>query len=297
MGNEFAGMALRIPASIGWRCGSMFLCFAVLLPSCSSSSRHSSPQTTVTILCASSALPAFKKVAESYESAPSGAKTGIEISIVSGPSNILAQQILAGASADIFLSANTEWACKLEQSDCVSGRVTLLSNRLVLVVPRGNPRGVNTLADLGLQEGLAVAIGGKHVPLGIYTDQSLWRLNLLKAISEESDVIRTANARATLALVERGEVDAAIVYESDAQSSKLVDIVEQIPAELHEEIVYPLLLLNYLDPDGSGDAAAREFFDYLATTKVKALFEEFGFVNRLTARSPPAPTPPDKSGN
>ena len=263
----------------------MFLCltFVLFFAGCGRSSHHAPQRTTVTILCASSALPAISKVAESYESSipAADAAAAPRIIVASGPSNMLAQQILAGAPADLFLCANREWACRIEQEDRVAERVDLLFNRLVLVVPNGHDAGIQTLADLATArdefERISIAVCGQYVPLGIYSEQCLKQLNLLEAVHEKNNVVRTGNARATLALVERGEVDAAIVYLSDAQASDAIEIREEISPAMHEEIVYPLLLLGSRESGTADGKAARAFFQYLSSPAALGTLADFGF--------------------
>jgi molybdate transport system substrate-binding protein len=132
-----------------------------------------------------------------------------------GGSNMLAAQIEQGLPADVFASADTELPWKLHRKGIVTRPVVFTSNRLVIVVGRGNPlhlRGVRALE----QPGLRVVMASAGVPVGDYTRKVLKRLGLTdlvdKAVSQETDV------REVLSKVVLGEADAGFVYATDAKT-------------------------------------------------------------------------------
>jgi molybdate transport system substrate-binding protein len=116
-----------------------------------------------------------------------------------------------------------------------------------------------------------LALAGPTVPAGIYARQALQKLNLLESLVADKKIIAGDNVRVTLTYVERGEVDAGIVYATDAKISDKVDLVYTFPAETHDPIRYPLVLLK------AGDASARSFYDYLQSQKAKDIFAKHGF--------------------
>ena len=94
-----------------------------------------------------------------------------KVKINPGPSNGLATQILAGAPADLFLSASPQWADEIVKANQAAESVRLLTNRLVLVVPKGNPGQVHEPKDLLSPSVTKIASAGEEVPAGKYADQ------------------------------------------------------------------------------------------------------------------------------
>jgi molybdate transport system substrate-binding protein len=132
-----------------------------------------------------------------------------------GGSNMLAAQIQQGLPADVFASANTKLPAQLHQLGLVTEPLVFTSNRLVIVVAHGNPRGVRGVRDLE-RSGLRIVMAAAGVPVGDYTRTVLARLGLSdlvgKAVSQETDV------REVLAKVTLGEADAGFVYATDAKT-------------------------------------------------------------------------------
>ena len=132
-----------------------------------------------------------------------------------GGSNMLAAQIQQGLPADVFASANTKLPYQLYRQGLVTQPFVFTSNRLVIVVAHGNPRGLRGVRDLE-QQGLRIVMAAAGVPVGDYTRTVLARLGFSdlvgKAVSQETDV------REVLAKVTLGEADAGFVYATDAKS-------------------------------------------------------------------------------
>jgi molybdate transport system substrate-binding protein len=191
-------------------------------------------------------------------------------------SSDLAKQIENGAPAAVFISADTKWADYLAERNLVAadGRVDLLGNSIVLVVPKGGSLSV----DLSQPDSLSTALGdGKlamgdpeHVPAGRYGKAALESLGSWGSV--EDKVARAKDVRAALALVERGEAAAGIVYATDAAVSDKVDVVATFPASSHPEIVYPVLVVA--DRDGE---SARAFYRFLAGPAAREVFTRYGF--------------------
>ncbi|GAB5375011.1 MAG: molybdate ABC transporter substrate-binding protein [Acuticoccus sp.] len=186
-------------------------------------------------------------------------------------SSSLARQILAGAPADLFISANTQWMDAVEEAGLVvpQSRRDLLGNRLVLVAP-GEAAPVTLdaafVARLGADR-LAMAFVDA-VPAGIYGKAALTALGLWPQVAAR--VAEADNVRAALALVARGEAPFGIVYATDAAAEPRVSIAASFPEESHPSIVYPAALLG----DG---AVAAEFLAFLESDTARALFERQGF--------------------
>jgi molybdate transport system substrate-binding protein len=196
-----------------------------------------------------------------------------EIQINPGSSNSLATQILAGAPADLFLSASQQWADEVKKGGQADAMARLLTNKLVLIVPKGNPAQVHEPKDLLRGKVQKIALAGEKVPAGMYADQALTKLEILKQLEEGGKVARAEDVRGALTFVERGEAEAGIVYSTDVRNAPNVEQVYQFDPALHHEIVYVLVLLKH----GSTNPAARELYEFLQSTKVDKIYTDFGF--------------------
>ncbi|MGI8981322.1 MAG: molybdate ABC transporter substrate-binding protein [Pirellulaceae bacterium] len=195
------------------------------------------------------------------------------IKINPGSSNSLAGQIVAGAPADLFLSANEEWAEKVKEAKISSEQVKLLTNKLVLIVPKGNPAGLKVPKDLNKAAVKRIALAGEKVPAGKYADQALTKLGLLDGLTKAKKIAHGQDVRTALAYVERGEAEAGIVYSTDFLAAKNVEMVHEFDPALHDEIVYILVLLKH----GKDNSAAKGFFEFLKSDEANETYKKFGF--------------------
>jgi molybdate transport system substrate-binding protein len=227
---------------------------------------------TVTVFAAASLQTALDRVAGAFT-----AETGHQVVVSYAGSNVLAQQIIAGAPADIFLSASEPWMDEVAAAGLVlpGFRQDLLGNRLVLVAHSPDAPALDLAANPDLGGALA---GGKlampfvdAVPAGQYGKEALENLGLWAAV--EPHVVQTENVRAALALVARGEAPYGIVYATDAAAEPGVTVVGTFPADSHAPILYPVSLLTT-----AADAADRAFFDALSAPPAAAIFAEEGFL-------------------
>lgn len=230
-----------------------------------------SPPTTtarpVVVLASASAADAVEAIAKEFSQTE-----GVPVRVSAGASNALARQVEAGIRADVFVSASEEWGAYLESKHRVRRRVDLLSNRLVLIVPSGNPASVHAPQDLLDGSVGFVALAGEGVPAGVYAEQALRAERLLDRLESSKRLVRGQDVRAALAYVERGEAQAGIVYATDAASTPRVEVVWSFPAADHDPIVYPAMLL-----EGASGAGER-FFEALRGTGARREFERRGFV-------------------
>jgi molybdate transport system substrate-binding protein len=217
---------------------------------------------------AASAKEVMETLAEEFQS-----QTKVEVKVNLGPSSGLASQILAGAPADLFLSASREWAAEVERAGHAAATVGLLTNRLVLVTPAHNRVGVKGPDDLLASSVQQVALAGENVPAGVYATQALSKLGLFERLVQVKKIVRAQDVRGALHFVERGEVEAGIVYATDAAAAPGVTVVYEFPPDLHEEIVYALVLLKH----GSENTAARRFFEFLQSSPADETYKRFGF--------------------
>jgi molybdate transport system substrate-binding protein len=238
-------------------------------PAATNASEQSSA--TVVVLTAASAQEAVGDLVRSFR-----AETGAEARIVADDSAHLAQLVINGVPAHLFLSASPKWTDDLDKKGLLARHVPLLGNRLVLVVPQGNPAGVSGPEDLLASRVTRLALAGSKVPAGMYARQSLEKLGLLEQLERQHKIVSGSNVRVTLAYAERGEVEAAIVYGTDVRVSGKVESVFVFPESLHDPIVYPLALLKPASGDEPAAAAIR-LYDYLQQPAAAEVFRRRGF--------------------
>lgn len=189
-----------------------------------------------------------------------------------GASGALEQQIRRGATVDIFVSAGTREMDALERGGLVrpETRRVLVGNELVLAVPARRGGGVRGFADLPRAERIAMGAPAS-VPAGAYALASLRAQGLWGSV--ERKMVYTADVRQALAYAERGEVDAALIYRTDALRTGGVRVVEVAPRGKHPPIVYPAAVTN-----GSRHAGeATRYLDFLAGPEAAAIFRRHGF--------------------
>jgi molybdate transport system substrate-binding protein len=225
----------------------------------------------VTLFAAASTTNAVAAVAKTLDS------RGIaSLRPVFAASSTLARQIAHGAPADIYLSAHADWMDFLAGRGAIvtESRVDLLGNRLVLIVPadeafalRVEP-GFPLAAALG-ERRLAMGDPG-HVPAGLYAKSALEWLGVWPDVA--SKVAFAANVRTALALVERNEAAAGIVYASDAPISSRVRVAGAFPPQSHPRIAYSLALVA-----GRESPAAAAVYNFLRGPEAAAIFRKYGF--------------------
>lgn len=203
------------------------------------------------------------------------ARTGVRVTISYGGSSALARQIEAGAPADVFISADLAWMDYLEKKGLVQSatRRNLVGNRLVLVAPVKQP------LTLKIGPGFAIAQvldGGRialaepnSVPAGRYAKAAFEKLGVWDRIS--GHVAPTANVRAALALVARGETPLGVVYLTDARAEPAVMVAGVFPEDTHPPIVYPIAAVK------DARAGAGPFIRFLSSREAAAVFDKYGF--------------------
>jgi molybdate transport system substrate-binding protein len=214
-------------------------------------------------------------------------ETGHRVHVNLGGSNTLAAQIVHGAPADLFFSADPQWVDQVAAAGLVAEQVTLLGNSLVLVTPTANPGQVQRAEDLRSAGVKRVAIASSDVPAGKYADQALQALGLLAPLVDNRQVVRCPDVRAVLSYVERGEAEVGVIYRTDALASRGVQVVCQLDAATHDPIVYVLARLKH----GRNHPAAGAFYRFMISASSERLAAALGF--RRPVRQP---TRSDRSG-
>jgi molybdate transport system substrate-binding protein len=218
----------------------------------------------VTVFAAASLTEAFTQIGKDFEAANAGTKVTFNFA----GSSALATQINQGAPADVFASAapaNMKTVTDAGNGDGTP--TTFVKNQLVIAVPKGNPNGVAGLSDL-TKPGVKVALCAPQVPCGAAAKKALDAAGVkLNPVTLEQDV------KGALSKVKLGEVDAALVYRTDAKSATSdVDGVEfpESSAAINE---YPITLLK----NAPNKAAAQAFLDWVLSDKGKTVLTQAGF--------------------
>lgn len=227
-------------------------------------------QTPLTVSAAISLTNAMQEIKTLYQRS----NPNVNITYNFGASGALQQQIEQGAPVDVFFSAASKQMDALQKKNLLipETRRNLLNNRLVLITPT-NAGGVKSFSDLTTSQVQRIAIGEpKSVPAGQYAQELLTNLKIFDSI--KSKLVYGNNVRQVLTYVETGNVDAGIVYITDAKESKSARVVATAQEDLHSPIVYPVAVLR----DSKNADAAREFLEFLSASQARTVFEKYGFI-------------------
>jgi molybdate transport system substrate-binding protein len=223
---------------------------------------------TLTVSAAASLADALRETGRRFEAA----NPGVTLRWNFAASGVLVQQILQGAPADVFLSADQVTMDRgiAGQAIDATTRRDIARNALVMVAPAGSvaPR---TLADLAQADVRRIAIGKPAtVPAGRYARQALEAAQLWAPLQPK--LVPADNVRQVLDYVSRGEVEAGFVYGTDAalQRERLRIVLTAIG---HEPITYPAAAVA----GSRHPALARAFLAHLGTAESRAVFARFGF--------------------
>ncbi|MCB2217838.1 molybdate ABC transporter substrate-binding protein [Desulfofustis glycolicus] len=229
---------------------------------------HAAAAASVQLSVAASMTDATKALTEDFKKN----HPDIEIRSNFASSGALAKQIEQGAPADIYISANQKWMSYLAEKkliDTDSMRI-FAYNTLVFA---GNPK----LAPISIADVVTlklIAIGTpESVPAGQYAKQALTASGLWDTLEQGNLLMLTKDVRQALIYADRGEVDGAFVYKTDALLAKNATILFSIPDKLYDRVAYPIALT----PIGAVNEAARALFDYLKTPEADAIIAGFGF--------------------
>jgi len=226
----------------------------------------------VTVFAAASLTDSLKLIAADYQK-----QTGRTVTFNFEASSILARQIEQGAPADIFFSADETQMDRLAERGLIdpATRADRLGNTLVVVVPKDSHLQIHSPADLAADGVKQIALADpKAVPAGVYAKEWLKKFGVWDAV--EPKVVPAENVRAALAAVASGNVDAGVVYKTDAAISKSVRIVYEVPRADGPDIRYPIALVKASEhPD-----EAKQFLEYLDSKAAARRFEQFGFAVR-----------------
>jgi molybdate transport system substrate-binding protein len=234
---------------------------AVMSVSCGTST--SVDKEPVLVFAAASLTDAFEAIAATFEAG----RPEFDVQLNLAGSSSLREQILEGAPADVFVSANNSNMDQVIEAGEAAASATLATNFLEIAVPAGNPAGVTGLSDFARDE-LLIGLCAEGVPCGDLGRQALANARVAAAVdTNEPDV------RALLVKIEAGELDAGIVYVTDVLAAG--DRVEgvDIPADVNVVATYPIAALaNAPNPDG-----ADAFVTFAISEEARAILARYGF--------------------
>ena len=225
---------------------------------------------TLTISAASSLRDVMGEIKKRYAQE----EPMVTINFNFGSSGSLQKQIEQGAPVDIFMSAATKQMEILSQESLLleDTKVNLLGNTVVLVV-KSDSHLATAFKDSGSNEIQKIALGEpKTVPSGQYAEEIYKTLNILDEVKEKA--VYGKSVTEVLTWVESGNVDAGVVYVTDAKASTKVKVVAVATKDLYKTpVVYPVAVIK----DSNNVDASKEFLQFLCSEKAKIVFQQYGF--------------------
>lgn len=216
------------------------------------------------VFAAASLTDGFGQIASTFEI--EYPEVDVQLNLASSSS--LREQILEGAPADVFASANSSNMDQVVEAGGVIGDPTVFAqNLLQIAVPAGNPAGIISLADFG-DPNLLIGLCAEEAPCGSFGRQVLANAGVTASVdTNEPDV------RALLTKIDAGELDAGIVYVTDvlAADGGVEGIV--IPTEVNVVADYPIAVLS----GGTNTDVGAAFIDFVTSAEGQAILAEFGF--------------------
>jgi len=230
----------------------------------SSASASATVTDSVTVFAAASLTESFKTIGKQFEAA----HPGTTVTFNFAGSSALATQLNQGAPADVFASAAPKnMATVTDAGNGAGSPTTFVKNQLVIATAKGNPKKITNLADL-TKPGLKVALCAEAVPCGAAAKTAREAAGVqLTPVTLEQDV------KAALSKVKLGEVDAALVYRTDAEAASAdVDAIE-FPESAKAVNNYPIVVLK----EAKNPAGAQAFVDYVLSADGSRVLTEAGF--------------------
>jgi molybdate transport system substrate-binding protein len=222
-----------------------------------------------TLFVAASLAPVIQKLVRTFSE-----ETGHAVRISAAASSVLARQISSGAPADIIVVANPAWMQWLEDRNLINekSRRDLIGNQIALLrhTDTNLPENLIPALTAALKSGRIAMADPDHVPAGIYGKSALTALGLWPAVAPA--LARSASAPAAVALLSRGEVAAAISYQTDARLSTEVSVHTVFPQNLYPNIRYQIATIA-----NSTNQTANLLMKYLGHSDRLAVFEAAGF--------------------
>ncbi len=225
----------------------------------------------IVVSAAISLKDSFEEIGKRFEKE----HKGVRVLFNFGASGVLRRQIEGGAPVDVFASASVKEIDRLDEKGLIirDTRVNFAGNAIVLVVPSRSKLRLNSFDDLKRQEIKRIVIGNPEtVPAGRYAKQVLNALGLWNELSDK--LIFAEHVRQVLDYVARAEVDAGMVYSTDARLRiKDVRVIKEAPSEGHSPVVYPIAVVK----GTKNRRLSEEFISFVISEKGRSVLEKYGF--------------------
>jgi len=225
----------------------------------------------ITVSAAISLKNAFEEIGRSFK----GYHPEARLLFNFGASGDLARQIEVGAPVDVFASAAQKDMEDIDRKGLIlwGTRTNFASNGVVLIKPSLSSIRIESFEDLRKTEVKKIVIGNpKTVPAGRYAEEVLKSLNLRDGIMDK--LVLAENVRQALDYVARNEVDAGMVYTTDAMiRSKEVRIVMKAPQGSHQPVVYPIGMVK----GSENEPLARAFITFVVSGEGQDILKKYGF--------------------
>ncbi|MEX2659614.1 MAG: molybdate ABC transporter substrate-binding protein [Acidimicrobiales bacterium] len=220
-------------------------------------------ESTLLVFAAASLSDAFEELGEAFETA----HPGMDVDFSFGSSAGLAQQVLDGAPADVFASADVSHVVEIVDAGTGQEVVPFARNRLVLAVPRGNPGRVSSLADV-TDEALLVGVCAPHVPCGRAARSLFASVGVAASVDTEE-----IDARSLLSKLAAGELDVGLAYRTDVQAAGgTVDVIDVTAGD--GEITYAATVVIHPRPAATAD----RFVAFIGGTAGQSILRRHGFL-------------------
>lgn len=253
---------------------SLLMGFIFALTGCSSSADEHSKQKELTVFAASNLTEVFTEIKEVFEE-----MTGSKVTVSFAGSQTLRTQIEQGAPVDVFASADLRHIESLYQQGLVEKDYILSYNKLVLILPKKNPAGINKITDLSDRD-LRFIIGVDDVPIGIYTNQLLDKGNQLYG-SDFKDKVRSnivsleGNTKQIVGKIVLGEGDAGFVYVTDIipnVQDKTIEI--EIPKEMNILATNTMAMVK----ESRNAKLAQQWIDFVLSDKGQDIIAKHKYI-------------------
>ncbi len=228
----------------------------------------------LTVFAAASMTETMTEIKTAYEKD----NPGVTLTFNFDSSGTLLTQIQEGAACDLFISAAPKQMNELDEAGALAdgSRIDLLENKVVLCVPEGNPKGIESFDALaqGLKDGdILLGMGNSDVPVGQYTQKIFAYYGLdEEELASAGCLTYGSNVKEVTTQVSEASVDCGIIYCTDAFSAGLT-VADSATAEMCGQVIYPASVLK----DSKNAEAAQAFLDYLKTDAAIAVFQGVGF--------------------
>ncbi len=248
---------------------SRILLSSILSLSLSASTFAATPKTEIIVSAAASLTETMNELIEMYKKV----KPDVTITPTYGSSGSLQQQIEQGAPVDIFISASPKQVDALAKQGLIlkDTRKNIVENKVVLIVPKST-KGITQFADAATDKIKQIALGEpSSVPVGQYSEEIFTALGILDKVKPKA--VYAKDVRQVLTYVEMGEVDAGIVYATDAAISKKVTVIATAPEGTHKPVIYPAAVVK----TSAQPQVAKAFLTWLSSAEASKVFVRYGF--------------------